>query len=215
MEYKYDLWWITNLKLIAFYHAVALLLVIRYSTRNRQCHIISNLILQSTTIVQEGSKYSIATTILAINLVTSQTAQKIYAVIDPETGASLEYRNLMKGATKDIWATSLVNELGRLANNVGTRMPTGTNTLDFIPKIKVPKHKIPTYGWLVCDIKPNKVERHRTCLTLGGNLIDYPGDKSTAIADLVTIKYHLNSVIFDLSAKFWTTDIYLFIWAHH
>ena len=117
----------------------------------------------------------------------------------------------MKGTTKDIWATSFANELGRLANGVGKRIPTGTNTLSFIPKTKVPKHKIPTYGHLVCDIKPNKAERHHTCLTIGGNLIDYRGDKSTAVADLVTIKCHLKSVISDVGAKFCTTDIFFYL----
>ena len=63
------------------------------------------------------------------------------------------------------------------------------------------------YGCLVCDIKPNKAERHRTCLTVGDNLIDYPDNKSTATADLVTIKCHINSVISTVSAKFYTTDI--------
>ena len=67
---------------------------------------------------------------------------------------------------------SFANELGRLANGVGTRIPTGSNTLGFIPKSKVPTRKMPTYGRLVCDIKPNKAETHRTRLTIGGNLIE-------------------------------------------
>ena len=65
---------------------------------------------------------------------------KINVVIDPETGASLEYRHLMKGATKGIWTTLFTNELGRLANGVGTLMPTGANALSLIPKTKVPKN---------------------------------------------------------------------------
>ena len=58
--------------------------------------------LHSTIAVQARPKYATATTIFAINSVTSTTAHKIKTVIDPETGASLEYRHLMQGTTKDI-----------------------------------------------------------------------------------------------------------------
>ena len=86
-------------------------------------------------------------------------------------------------------------------------MPTGTNTMAFIPKHKVPKGKIVTYGNLVCDIKPNKKETHRSRLTVGGNLIRFPGDKSTATADITTMKALLNSVISTRNATFSTADI--------
>ena len=66
---------------------------------------------------------------------------------------------------------------------------------------------MPTYGRLVCDIKPNKAETHRTRLTIGGNLIEYPGEKSTATADLITIKCQLNAIISERYAKFFTLDI--------
>ena len=85
-------------------------------------------------------------------------------------------------------------------------MPTGSNTLGFIPKSKVPTGKMPTYGRLVCDIKPNKAETHRTSLTIGGNLIDYPGEKSTATADLITIKCQPNAIISERHANFCTLD---------
>ena len=77
----------------------------------------------------------------------------------------------------------------------------------FIPKHKVPKHKIPTYARLVCDIRLHKVETHRSRLTVGGNLIDFPGDKSCATADLTTIKCLINSAISDINARFCTSDI--------
>ena len=31
-----------------------------------------------------------------------------------------------------------------------------------------------TYGRIVCDIKPQRDETHRTRLTVGGNIIYYP-----------------------------------------
>ena len=86
-------------------------------------------------------------------------------------------------------------------------MPTGSNTLGFILKSKVPTGKMPTYGRLVFDIKTNKTETHRTRLTTGVNLIEYPGEKSTATADLITIKCQLNAIIYERHTKFCTLDI--------
>ena len=44
-----------------------------------------------------------------------------------------KYRQLaagkFPGQKADIWTTSLVNELGRLANGVGIKMPTGNETI--------------------------------------------------------------------------------------
>jgi hypothetical protein len=71
----------------------------------------------------------------------------------------------------------------------------------------VPKVKIVTYGRFVVDIRPNKTETHRVCLTVGGNLIQYPGDVSTRSADLTTSKYLWNSTISTEGAKYMCLDI--------
>jgi hypothetical protein len=65
----------------------------------------------------------------------------------------------------------------------------------FISRQVVPKVKIVTYGRFVVDIRPNKTETHRVRLTVGGNLIQYPGDLSTRSADLTTSKCLWNSTI--------------------
>ena len=116
-------------------------------------------------------------------------------VIDPKTGASIEYRNLIKGPTKSIWENSFANEIGRLSQGVETRMPSGTNTIFFIPKNKVPAGRTVTYGITVDEIIPQKAETHRTRLTVGGNLINFPGDVTIPTADLITTKLILNSVL--------------------
>ena len=77
-------------------------------------------------------------------------------VIDPTTGASLECRHLIKGPTKSIWGNSFANEIVRLAQGVGTRMPSGTNTIFFIPKEKLPEGRTVTYGRIVAKIRPKK-----------------------------------------------------------
>jgi hypothetical protein len=67
------------------------------------------------------------------------------------------------------------NEFGRLAQGVGGIIE-GSNTIFFIPCQAVPKGKNVTYGRFVVYIGPNKTETHRFRLTVGGNLIQYPGD---------------------------------------
>jgi hypothetical protein len=53
------------------------------------------------------------------------------------------------------------------------------------------------------DIKDHKEEKERTRLTVGGDQIEYPGNKSTRTAGLILI----NSVISTLGAKFLVIDI--------
>jgi hypothetical protein len=64
-----------------------------------------------------------------------------------------------------------------------------------------------TYGSLVVEIKDHKEEKERTRLTIGGDQIEYPGDKSTRAAGLTTAKILINSVISTLGAKFLLIDI--------
>jgi hypothetical protein len=129
------------------------------------------------------------------------------AVIDPITGKSLEYRELITNpATKVIWTRSSANKFGRLTQDVGGRIK-GTNTMKFIQRDKVPKHKIPTYAQFVCNIRPHKAEPERTRLTVGGNLIDYPGDTSAPTADITTFKILLNSILSTPNAKACCADV--------
>jgi hypothetical protein len=64
-----------------------------------------------------------------------------------------------------------------------------------------------TYGSFVVDIKDHKEEKERTQLTVGGDQIEYPGDKSTRTAGLTTTKILINGVISTLGAKFLVIDI--------
>jgi hypothetical protein len=129
------------------------------------------------------------------------------SVIDPNTGEELEYRQLIKrDAYRDIWTRSYANELGRLAQGVGDRIQ-GTNTIFFIRKDQVPKGRTCTYGRICVDVRPHKEEKERTRLTVGGNLIHYPGDVSTKTAGLTTAKLLFNSTISTPGAKFMSMDV--------
>jgi hypothetical protein len=66
--------------------------------------------------------------------------------------------------------------------------------------------KIP-YGKLVCDFKPNKKEKHRVRLTVGGDILDYSGDTATSTADITTFKILINSTLSTQEAKMMMMDI--------
>jgi hypothetical protein len=59
----------------------------------------------------------------------------------------------------------------------------------------------------VVDIKEHQEERECTILTVGGNQIEYPGDKSTRTAGLTTAKILIKSVISTKGARFLVVDI--------
>jgi hypothetical protein len=109
------------------------------------------------------------------------------AVICPETGNSLKHQELITKLRYRLkWMRSTANEINRLYN---------TNTIRFIRRSNIPKGRKVTYGSFVVDIKDHKEEKERTRLAVGGDQIEYPGDKSTRTAGLTTAKILINSVI--------------------
>jgi hypothetical protein len=68
------------------------------------------------------------------------------------------------------WMKSTANEINRLFN---------TDTIRFIRRSDIPKGQKVIYGSFVVDIKDHKEEKELTVLTVGGDQIEYPGDKST------------------------------------
>jgi hypothetical protein len=124
------------------------------------------------------------------------------AVICPETGKPLKHQELItKLRYKIKWTRSTANEINRLYN---------TNTIRFIRRSNIPKGRKVTYGSFVVDIKDHKEEKERTRLTIGGDQIEYPGNKSTRTAGLTMAKILINSVISTLGAKFLVIDIKIF-----
>jgi hypothetical protein len=90
-------------------------------------------------------------------------------VICPETCKSLKHHELIaKLRYKLKWMRSTANEINRIYN---------TNTIRFIRRSNVPTGREVTYGSFVVDIKDHKEEKERTRLTVGGDQIEYPGEK--------------------------------------
>ena len=64
-----------------------------------------------------------------------------------------------------------------------------------------PKYIRATYVREVCDNRPQKTETHRTRLATEGNIIYYPGEVSTLISELTTMKLHVNSTISNVKSR--------------
>jgi hypothetical protein len=125
-----------------------------------------------------------------------------YAVLDNETGNLLEYRHLMKHPKyKDVWTKSFGTEIRRLA--------TTAETIFFVKKDEIPDDRKgnETYARIVCVYRNGKKDKYRTCITMGGNLVNYPGDCGMPTANLLTVKFLLNSIISTPNAKLMTLDL--------
>jgi len=125
-----------------------------------------------------------------------------YSVLDDETGDLLEYWHLLKHPKyKDVWSQSFGKEIRRLS--------TVTETIVFVMKQQIPRDRRRdiTYGQIVCAYRSEKKDPYHTRITMGGGLINYPGDCGTPTADLLTVKLMFNSIISTPNAKFMTIDI--------
>ena len=160
-----------------------------------------------------AAKYVHATKFITASAASTAVPTNIFSkhyaapVIDPTTGESLKYRHLMNGPDKFFWEKALANDLGRLAQGVGTRMPTENNTIFFVHPSEIPLHKKVTYGRLVVDIRPLKSEKYRVRVTVGGDKLEFVGDASSVAASLSTVKLLSNSVVSTEDAIFTTADV--------
>ena len=59
----------------------------------------------------------------------------------------------------------------------------------------------------MAEIGSQKAETHRTRISVGRNLINFPGDVTTPTADIITAKLILNSVLSMENVKFTCADI--------
>jgi hypothetical protein len=91
----------------------------------------------------------------------------------------------------------------------GGKQVAGTNTFHLIPYLDIPhhKHKEIIYMKVVCEMQERKDDKNYTRITVGGNLIIYPGSAGTNTASLELIKLMLNSVISRKGAQFLTINI--------
>ena len=86
-------------------------------------------------------------------------------------------------------------------------MLKGNNKIFFISRGKSPKVKKVTYGGIVAEIRPQKIENQCICLTVRGDRLDFDRVTETQCAGLVTTKMLFNSTVSTLGAKFCIFDI--------
>ena len=79
----------------------------------------------------------------------------------------------------------------------------------FTTKDRIPKDRKIPYANIICNIRPQKSETHRVCLTAGGDKLDYPGNPSSPEVSFLNVKIHINSTISRAknNAKYMCIDI--------
>jgi hypothetical protein len=102
---------------------------------------------------------------------------------------------------KDVWTKSFGTEICCLA--------TTTEIIFFAQKEDIPCNRKgnKTYARIICPFCNGKKDKYRTRITMGGNLVNYPGDCRTPTANLLTVKLLLNSVISTPNRKFVTLNL--------
>ena len=132
-------------------------------------------------------------------------AEMACGVFDPDSGATLEYRQLRRNPKfKDIWEASYSDELGRLCQGIGKgpngpkqQRVAGMDTYGLIRLSDIPqaRRKEICYSRVVCKIHPQKEDQNRARITIAGNRIVFPGEVATPTASLELVKLIVNSVL--------------------
>jgi hypothetical protein len=118
----------------------------------------------------------------------------------------MEYTALMKDPRlQPLWTRGFGNECGLLFK--GTRDIPGTDTCFFIKLTNIPKDRKITYGKIVCDYKPHKIEKEWVRLTVGGDKLDYSGDVATSTSDITAFRILINSTVSTEDAAMMMMDI--------
>ena len=119
-------------------------------------------------------------------------------VVHPVTKETItKYKKLANDPLlQTVWTKAMCKELRRLAQ--GWDGSNGTDTIFFMSHDeikKIPRDRTVTYARIVVDYHPQKDDPNQVRITVGGNLINYPGELTTRMADLTTAKLHWNSTI--------------------
>jgi hypothetical protein len=145
---------------------------------------------------------------MAVSLGTNHWYQHHFAtaLMHPITGKKMEYMALVNDPDlQPLWKQGFSNEAGPLFQGI-CDIP-GTNTCFFVKLKNIPKDRKITYGKIVFDYKPNKKEKERVRVMVGGDKLDYFGDVATSTADITTFKILINSTLSTTDAAMMMIDI--------
>eukprot|EP00804_Cyclotella_cryptica_P001979 CCRYP_007399-RA/>CCRYP_007399-RA protein AED:0.38 eAED:0.38 QI:0/0/0/1/0/0/2/0/385 len=90
---------------------------------------------------------------------------------------------------------------------VGWQQRHRHNILHVARRFDIPHDGTVTYARIVVDYRPQKEDPNCVHITVGGNLINYPGELTTRTADLTTANILWNSTISTPGARFACADI--------
>ena len=136
-------------------------------------------------------------------------AVSFQGVLDPATGKTQGYTQLIRVPDKGTWTTVFSNDIGRLEQGVGN-CNKGTNAIFFIRRSGVPAGKRVTYGRIIVSTRPNKTETHRLCITVEGYKLSYEVPTATKFASLITTNILFDSVVSNILTMFMCADIHDF-----
>ena len=122
-------------------------------------------------------------------------------IYHPVTGAKETYDYLRDQDTFK-WETSFSNEIGRLAQGVGTHMKNGNENIFFIPKIKVQSGRKIPFANPVCDYHPRKDDPYYIRLPISGDNLPYPIRLRFSCCNPIGGKNIFNSVISTPGSQF-------------
>jgi hypothetical protein len=80
-------------------------------------------------------------------------------------------------------------------NKTGQKGTNAMFVMSSSDKPLIPKVRIITYTRVVVNHRPQKKDPNCIRITVGGNLINYPGKLTTRTADIATVALHWNSVL--------------------
>jgi hypothetical protein len=133
-------------------------------------------------------------------------------MIHPVTSKIISsYKRLMNDpATAEVWMMAFGKDFGGMSQGDNKMGQKGTNAMFImlpfdIPNI--PKDRVIAYARVVIDHRPQKADPNRIQITASVNLINYPGELTTRMADITTAKLLWNSVLSMPRAKYMTLNI--------
>jgi hypothetical protein len=117
---------------------------------------------------------------------------------------------MLNPATSKVWQTAFGKDFDGMAQEDEKTGQKGTNSIFVMThdEIKhIPSDRTVTYARVVVGFCPQKADPHQIQITVGGNLINYPGELSIQTANLTTSKLMWNRVLSTEGTKYMCLDI--------
>jgi hypothetical protein len=134
-----------------------------------------------------------------------------FGVVYPITKQTItQYKKLQHDPyLKDLWVPAFSKKVHRLAQGK-PGVTKATNTIFFLSDNEIqhiPNNRTVTYAQIVIDHCPQKDDPNHVCITVRGNLINYPFKLTTRTTDMVSSKLFWNSTISTKGARFAGADM--------